>query len=161
MLNQTDFVNFVEAIPKEQNPYPLVEEYLRAAVVPAVPKGYPFLLGLNFFLLTFAITQSTFILYVLITTKRFSLVNITPLGLWKVDTVSATAILAWVYCLLATIETLSVEISRNRMRLNFWRTKALLAIRKGESSPNTVIFSSRFRSAMRPDLTFGQLFVMS
>ncbi|MBW0555413.1 hypothetical protein O181_095128, partial [Austropuccinia psidii MF-1] len=47
------------------------------------------------------------------------------------------------------------------VRLNFWRTKALLAIRKGQSSPNTVIFSTRFRSAIRPGLTFGQLFVMS
>ncbi|MBW0498717.1 hypothetical protein O181_038432, partial [Austropuccinia psidii MF-1] len=113
MSDQAEFINFVLAIPKDQNPYIILKEYLAELIVPIVPKWYPLLLGLNFCLLAFAMLQSSFILYVLTTTRKFSLVTTAPLGLWKVDTVSATAILAWIYCFLATLETLSEEFSRH------------------------------------------------
>ncbi|MBW0496281.1 hypothetical protein O181_035996 [Austropuccinia psidii MF-1] len=114
MPNRTQFVNFVLAIPKDQNPYVIVKDYLVTLIVPSVPKWYSLLLGLNLSLLALAILQSSFILYVLITTRQLTLISATPLGLWKVDTISSTAILSWIYSF-----CISSVITKNLNYLNW------------------------------------------
>ncbi|MBW0500493.1 hypothetical protein O181_040208 [Austropuccinia psidii MF-1] len=106
---QENFLRYLSSLPPGENPFPLAQKYAEEQFASYyIPTWSSWLTLVMIFIV---ISQSSYILYVLISTKSLRIGSITLYRVWKVDTVCVSPILALCYCTFGLIETIPELIS--------------------------------------------------